>query len=467
MKGSARGIIAYGSYLPFWFVRREAMTGFFGERPERGRRAIASYDEDTTTMGVEAARSIGVPLDDVEQLLFATSFPAYTDKTNATAIHAALRLPRSARATDVTGSVRGGIAALSIAASGSGLAVLADMRFGVPGSADELQGGDGAAAFLFGSGEDVIAELAAQTSITAEFLERWRLPGEIGSRVWEERFGGELYQVLMQEAGAKVLRQAGTEQIDYVVVTTPQRRLAKSLASILPGKPDAPDFQDEIGYLGAADPGVLLADVLDRAEPNQTILLVSGSDGADALVFRTTPQIVKRRAQRPVRAQLSARREISYAHYLIWRGLLQRESPRRPHPAPPAPPPSARGTDWKFALMAARCNKCGTVNVPPLHVCPKCHARGCMQPHPLSELQATIAGCTLDGLSYSQMPAMMVAVIDFDGGGRLECEVADVDSHALPSGTRVEMTFRKKFTVDGVHNYFWKARPVGEQAYGK
>ena len=29
-------------------------------------------------------------------------------------------------------------------------------------------------------------------------------------------------------------------------------------------------------------------------------------------------------------------------------------------------------------------------------------------------------------------------------------------------GDRVEMTFRRLFTADGVHNYFWKARPLRE-----
>ncbi len=31
-------------------------------------------------------------------------------------------------------------------------------------------------------------------------------------------------------------------------------------------------------------------------------------------------------------------------------------------------------------------------------------------------------------------------------------------------GGRVEMTFRKLFTADGIHNYFWKARPVRSAA---
>ena len=31
---------------------------------------------------------------------------------------------------------------------------------------------------------------------------------------------------------------------------------------------------------------------------------------------------------------------------------------------------------------------------------------------------------------------------------------------AVKIGDRVEMTFRRLFTADGIHDYFWKARPV-------
>ena len=39
-------------------------------------------------------------------------------------------------------------------------------------------------------------------------------------------------------------------------------------------------------------------------------------------------------------------------------------------------------------------------------------------------------------------------------------ELVDVDVDTLQIGDRVEMTFRKLFTADDIHNYFWKARPV-------
>jgi uncharacterized OB-fold protein len=52
------------------------------------------------------------------------------------------------------------------------------------------------------------------------------------------------------------------------------------------------------------------------------------------------------------------------------------------------------------------------------------------------------------------------AVVDFDGGGRYRCEMTDVDPGRLAIGTRVEMAFRVLSTAKGVHNYFWKGRPV-------
>jgi uncharacterized OB-fold protein len=51
-------------------------------------------------------------------------------------------------------------------------------------------------------------------------------------------------------------------------------------------------------------------------------------------------------------------------------------------------------------------------------------------------------------------------IVDFDGGGRYRCEITDVDLAELSIGNRVEMTFRRIYSAQGVHNYFWKARPA-------
>ena len=78
----------------------------------------------------------------------------------------------------------------------------------------------------------------------------------------------------------------------------------------------------------------------------------------------------------------------------------------------------------------------------------------------MADTPAPIATFTIDRLAYSLSPPMVVAVIDFDGGGRFRCEMTDVDPENVHIGDRVAMTFRRLFTADGVHNYFWKARPI-------
>ena len=50
------GILSYGVYLPYWRLRREAINEALGSGRGKGTRRVASYDEDTTSMGVEAAR---------------------------------------------------------------------------------------------------------------------------------------------------------------------------------------------------------------------------------------------------------------------------------------------------------------------------------------------------------------------------------------------------------------------------
>jgi len=48
----------------------------------------------------------------------------------------------------------------------------------------------------------------------------------------------------------------------------------------------------------------------------------------------------------------------------------------------------------------------------------KCHAIDHMTPERLADAPATIATFTVDRLAYSMSPPVVVAVVDFEGGGR-------------------------------------------------
>src|SRR5664279_812114 len=148
-----RGILSAGGYLPYRRLQRSEISTTFGSGGGKGTRSVASYDEDTTTMGVEAGRLALRSAPDgtqVDGLWFSTADPAYLDKTNATAIHAALRLDSDATALDFGGAARSAVGALRVALDGVGttLVVSSDLRTGLPTSPDESTGGDAAAALL-------------------------------------------------------------------------------------------------------------------------------------------------------------------------------------------------------------------------------------------------------------------------------------------------------------------------------
>ncbi|MCE5292848.1 MAG: OB-fold domain-containing protein [Nocardiaceae bacterium] len=428
------GIVSYGTYLP---THRVSIG--------RTQRLAASFDEDSTTMGVAAA-AIALGERQVAALYFATTTPAYLDKTNATAIHAALGLPPETFAADLGGSARSGIAALR-AASGGGLAVVSDVRTGRPGSADERAGGDGAAAFVFGA--DPVAEVVSQASVTAEFLDRWRDPSAIYGSQWEERFGVEQYLSLIDAA------TKGFEPAHHVVITSPNLTAARRAAKSLRGKVST--VVSPIGHTGAADVGIALSAVLDEAQPDETILVLSAADGCDAILLRTTDRILERRQPVSVAQQIEAGSAVDYLTYLRWRGLVDQEPPRRPEPDRVAAPPSARSQAWKFGLTGSRCSTCEFVHLPPTRVCKQCGAIDAMTAIRLGGRSGTVATFTVDRLAYSLAPPVAQAVVDFDGGGRYTLEVTD-GSDRLAVGARVETTFRRLHSAGGVHNYFWKAK---------
>ena len=463
-------LLAYGAYVPHYRLSRTTIAAALQAGGGRGWRAVASFDEDSTSMAVEAARR-ACGRSDVRPLAtyLATTSPAYLDKTNACVVNAALGLDSAAFATDMAAAVRGGAGALIAAydAPRPTLAVLSDLRGGLPGSADERDGGDAAAAFLFGAGPG-IAEVIAVSSATGEFLDRWRLPAEPVSRVWEDRFGESAYLPLAHAALTDALKQAGVgpQDVQHAVITGTHRRAVTRFAREAGFTAEVTsDDALGIGNAGTAQVGLLLADVLDRAGPDELVAVTLLADGATTLVLRTTPALIEQRdaSRATVRAQAAAGDDrLPYTTYLTWRGLLTREPPRRPDPDPPAAPPSYRNQMWKYHLVASQCDACGTRQLPPSRSCVSCGQVDRMSAVPMADVPATVTTFAVDRLAYTPSPPLVAVVLDFDGGGRLRCQLADSDPGSLAVGDRVEMTFRRMTTARGIHNYFWKARPVPE-----
>jgi uncharacterized OB-fold protein len=345
--------------------------------------------------------------------------------------------------------------------------VLADMRDGLPTSTDESAGGDGAAAVVVGDdspGTPVIAEFLGAASVSDEFLDRWRTPGDRRSRVWEERFGETRYVPLGQEAWEAALKTAGLapEQVDRVVVTGMHGRAAKALTRKLDLGEGvvADDLGSTVGQTGTAHPGLVLASLLEQSEPGQVVAVLALADGADVLLFRTTDALSSYRPAETVADQIAGAADLSYGKFLAWRGMVTTEPPRRPEPARVSASAASRNEDWKFGFVGSRDRSSEAVHLPPSRVSMKGGAVDEMDPVDRADTGATIATYTIDRLAYSPSPPIVFAVLDFDGGGRFPVELTDVDPDLVDIGDRVIMTFRKLYTADGIHDYFWKARPA-------
>jgi hydroxymethylglutaryl-CoA synthase len=466
-----RGIISAAGYVPFRRLDRADIAKTFGSGGGKGTRSVASYDEDTTTLAVEAARLARRSAPEgteVGALWFSTANPAYLDKNNASTIHAALRLDTAVGAADFGGALRSGVSALRTALDGNGcvMAVASDMRGGLPTSADESQGGDGAAAIVVGSDADgpVIAEYLGAASATEEFIERWRAPGSNRSKAWEERFGEVKYAPLAEQAwnGALKAAELSPDQVDRLIVTGMHARAVRGITGRLGASKaaTAEDLAATVGNTGTAHAALLLTNAIETSEPGQLIALVVLADGVDVLLFRTTDAVASYRPTRSVATQVANGAPLAYGKFLSWRGNVSLEPPRRPEPDRISASVSGRSEEWKYAFVGSRDNESGELHLPPARVSRVGDAVDSMAQAPMSEVEGTIALFTVDRIAFSLSPPITFAVVDFDGGGRHPVELTDVDVDALQIGDRVEMTFRKLFTADDIHNYFWKARPV-------
>ncbi|MGB6056853.1 MAG: OB-fold domain-containing protein [Microthrixaceae bacterium] len=476
-KGVAmRGIISAAGYLPHWRLQRTAIAEVLGASAGKGTRTVASYDEDSLTLAVDAGRRALSAASGASPsaLWFSTTSPTYEEKTNATIAHAALRLGSDVIATDAGSGLRGASGALrsGLRSTDPSVLVLAgDIRTGPAGSGDEKDGGDAGAALLVGdesASTPVIAEYIGGASATREFLDRWRAPGDQRTRTWEDRFGEQRYAALASQSWEEALKDAGVDadQVAKVAIVGPKARAAAALSKKLGavGVEVADTLAATVGYSGAAHPSLVLVDVLESAEAGQIVALVALADGADTFLFRVTDAIDAYRAgstHATVRSQLEAGDDsLAYGKYLAWRGVLPIQPPNRPEPARVSASAAERRLDWKYGFVGSKDRETSALHLPPARVSFVGGNVDDMEPAPMADIEATIATFTVDSLAYSPSPPIVFAVCDFDGGGRLPVELTDVRPDDVSIGMKVEMTFRRLNTADEIANYFWKARPV-------
>ena len=206
---------------------------------------------------------------------------------------------------------------------------------------------------------------------------------------------------------------------------------------------------------------MLLVTALEGASPGQLLLTVSYGDGSDVLAFRTTKAISSLVPRMGVTGYLDTKQHLnSYETYARWRDVwITDDASRRPAAASPSVTALWRESDKNLRLYGAACNQCGYVQYPPQRVCVNCQTRDDSSPVRLSDRTGSVFTYSMDYLAGTTDSPLVIAVVDFDGGGRMLCMVTDRELEEVRVGMPVEMSFRKLRVVNGVHNYYWKAVP--------
>lgn len=470
------GIMAIGAYIPRYRLSAEEVAGFWRIRGAGGEKAVAGYDEDSLTMAVAAAqdcmrRSAG----EADGLYFATTTCPYKEKQGAAVIASALDLRKESRTADFTGSLRAGSiamgSALDAAASGSAEGILvaaSDCRRGAPQGKLEPLLGDGAAAVLVGS-EGTIADLEGRFSIFSDFTDFWRTEKDDFVQSAEGRFvDAEGYLPAMQEAVSGLMKRLSAAPGDFskIVYYAADGRQHSDLAKKLgfeKSRVQDPLFS-QIGNTGSAASLMMLAAALEDARPGDRILFASYGDGCDVFAFRVTEKIGDIRRKPDLKARLSKKTPVNYGKYLHWKNLTPVETANLPQRSEPSIITRWRDRRGISALYGVRCRSCGTPQLHPIgqkiRVCAACQAKDDFEPYKFSDKKGKLFSYAVDQLQPTKNPPGLNGVVDFDGGGRLICELTDYELDKVSVGMPVEMTFRRMLQGEGILNYFWKARPV-------
>jgi len=464
------GIKSYGAYVPKYRLGKEtAGWGFPAEK------AVANFDEDSITMAVAAGMDClrGIDRSQVDGILYATTTSPYLEKQGAALIATALDLRRDITSADVTGVLRAGTTALKMAmdtvqagTANNMLLVASDCRMATAKGALDRAMGDGAVALLIAK-DGVIAEVEADYHITDHMLDIWRSSDESIVTSWEDRFVIEegFFRVIPEAVSAFMAKNNLTpKDFQKVAYHSIDARRHAELARIMGF--EAAQVQDplysQVGNTGAAFPLMLLVAALEEAKPGDRIMVAGYGDGCDVYSVRVGEGIEKvRQGRRGVKAHLEAKRVLkTYDEYLRWRGLMTVAGVRRPTAGGPSASVLWRETDRIIRLYGSKCRKCGYVQFPPQRVCVECHAKDEMDHVRLSDKPATVFTYAMDYLSGTTDVPLVIAVINFQGGGRMLSMMTDREIDELSVGMPVEMSFRKIRSAGGIHNYYWKPTPV-------
>lgn len=342
------GIVSYGSYIPRYRIKVEEIAKVWGTDAESYKKglmlqekSVPARDQDVITMSVEATRRAlqraKLSPKEIGAVYIGSESHPYAVKPSGTAVAEAMGMSREVHCADFEFACKAGTEAMFVAYGlvcahkvKYALGIGADTSQGAPGDALEFSAAAGAAAYIMGE-EKVVAEIEETYSFCSDTPDFWRreyqhYPEHGG------RFTGEpAYFHHTLSAAEGIMKKAGKKPSDfqYAIFHQPNGKFPMLAAQKLGFKKEQWDdgrLSPTLGntYSGASPLG--LTAVLDKAKPNDLILVVSFGSGAgsDGFIFRTTSALTEIQGKAPkTKNQLDLnKRYLDYGSYAKFRGKI-------------------------------------------------------------------------------------------------------------------------------------------------
>lgn len=473
------GIKSYGAYLPKYLLPRELIAQAWDFPAVPGTKAIASIDEDSLTMAVEAGLDClsGIDPKSVDGLFFATTTQVYTEKDTASFIATVLDMREDIITADFTDSLKAGTTALARAMDtikankdiGSILIIASDTREPEPATMWEFGFADGAAALLVSEEDNLPLVIDDYYSIAINVTGPWKRTKEDNFiRTFEAKMDNQFYAQTITKVMSEIMKRNNlkSEEIDvaayYYNNPRTHARISKRMNFAQGVAQDGLFFQ--VGDLGTPMSFMLLISAMKRPKEEAKVILAGFGDGGDAFLMH----VQDRKALRDLSKnhmgiaghQKTMKTIKNYNLYIENKKLLEKDRYVRK---------SSAVTMWRdtpsvYKMYGNKCKNCGTVQYPStFRSCIVCRADDQMELIKLA-LKGTIFTYTLDHLvggTYMDTPIPR-CVIDLDGGARVLLNMTEIENpeENVKIGMEVELTFRKEHEGGDFKNYYWKCRPV-------
>lgn len=331
-------IAGYGVYIPRYRIKIHEIArvwGADGDRVSKGlminEKSVPGFDEDSTTIAVEAARNAvehsGVNPKDIGAIYFGSESPAYSVKPTASIIAEAIEASPNMTAADIEFACKAGTAGIQMCMGLTksemikyGMAIGADTSQGRPGDALEYSAAAGGAAFIIG--QRGIADIEGTFSYTTDTTDFWRREAEEFPSHGARFTGQPAYFKHVTSATIGLMERLDLEirDIDYFVPHQPNGSFPLKVGKTLGFETEKIMPSLKVPYIGNTYSGssmVGLAGVLDVAKPNERILMTSYGSGAgsDSFSILVTDLIEEKRNKKTVDSYIKDKKYIDYAIY--------------------------------------------------------------------------------------------------------------------------------------------------------